>query len=59
MTGQIIPLDEISRRARRAVEAGMPITLCPYPDDTAAARQWQVAYHGRELELLELSEIKQ
>lgn len=54
MTDQIIPLDEISSRARQAVEDGLPITLCPYPDDTAAARRWQIAYHSRELELSEI-----
>lgn len=52
MTEQITPVDEITRRARVAVEQGYPLTACPYPEGTAAARGWQTAYHAREMEML-------
>ncbi|MDB5853261.1 MAG: hypothetical protein JWR22_1302 [Herminiimonas sp.] len=52
MDHQIIPVDEITRRARDAAEGRLPVTACPFPEDTDAAIRWQVAFHAKEVDLL-------
>lgn len=52
MAEQIIPIDDITRRAQQAVEAGLPVTACPFTENTEAAIRWQKAYHAREMERL-------
>lgn len=52
MAEQIIPIDEITRRAQHAADSGLPVTACPYPENSEAAIRWQKAYHAREMDLL-------
>ncbi len=46
----IISRDVIKDQARRAVDAGKPITSCPYEKGTQPAKRWIAAYLMREVE---------
>lgn len=55
MTDQVISRDTIRRQARRAAEAGIPVSHNPYTPGTSYAKRWLGAYlqakqqkqHGR------------
>lgn len=51
MSEQIQTTETIVRQARRAVDAGKPITDCPYVQGSAFAKRWISAYLIREIEL--------
>jgi hypothetical protein len=51
MIGQIIPIQSIIDDARRVAEAGHPVAACPFPEGSAHANRWQIAFYAREQEL--------
>jgi hypothetical protein len=48
---QILPAQEIINHAQATAEAGLPVTVCPYPADSAHANRWRLAFYAREKEL--------
>jgi len=51
MSDQMHSIDEIKRRARQAVEQGLPMRVCPYERGSEADQHWKIAYWEREIEL--------
>ena len=51
MTGQILPIQQITDNARQAAEAGRPVTECPFPDGSEYADRWRIAFYAKEQEI--------
>lgn len=51
MSGQIMPISEIVDSAHQAAEAGQSVAVCPFPDGSAPADRWRVAFYAREKEI--------
>jgi len=51
MSEPIVSRDYVAAKARRAVDDGLPITACPFPAESEAAKTWREQYQVRMAEL--------